>query len=282
MWRSRQSLAFACIDLEQSKENGWKSWTSELFLLCFRANTIALFLDSVSLPCLPPVLIPESRSGWSGNQLVSTSKGLRSRTLVGHCNTRLLRKVLFSNASCSRGFQKFECLKFFRKAREKSVVSPLRVLLLKESAVYGLSGVQRSATPWTVALQASLSMEFSRQEYWSGFAFSAPGNLSNPGIKPESLVSPALASGFFTPLPPGNPERVSYLVLMTAVNMTLVILVWNCHLIRMFSFPPVIFKCHNFQAVVHSLLEDWGEMCGNLQLISQGLQQLNPFQFQAK
>ena len=67
--------------------------------------------------------------------------------------------------------------------------------------------------------------DFSKQEYWSRLPFSSPGDLSNPGIKPESLVSPALASGFFTPLPPGNPERVSYLVLMTAVNMTPVILV---------------------------------------------------------
>ena len=37
-------------------------------------------------------------------------------------------------------------------------------------------------TPWTVVLQASLSMEFSRQEYWSGLPFPSPGNLSDPGI----------------------------------------------------------------------------------------------------
>ena len=40
-----------------------------------------------------------------------------------------------------------------------------------------------SATPWTVACQASLSMGFSRQEYWSGLPFSPPGDLSDPGIK---------------------------------------------------------------------------------------------------
>ena len=39
---------------------------------------------------------------------------------------------------------------------------------------------------------------FSRQEYWSGLPFPPPGDLPNPGIKPRSLVSPALASGFFT------------------------------------------------------------------------------------
>ena len=61
-----------------------------------------------------------------------------------------------------------------------------------------LSCVQLTATPWTVPRQAPLSMEFSRQEYWSGLPFPTPGDLSDPGIEPESLVSPALASGFFT------------------------------------------------------------------------------------
>ena len=37
------------------------------------------------------------------------------------------------------------------------------------------------ATPWTVALQAPLSMRFSRQEYWSGFPFPPPGDIPNPG-----------------------------------------------------------------------------------------------------
>ena len=54
------------------------------------------------------------------------------------------------------------------------------------------------ATPWTAARQAPLSMEFSRQEYWSGLPFSSPEDLPDPGIKPASLRSPALAGGFFT------------------------------------------------------------------------------------
>ena len=53
-------------------------------------------------------------------------------------------------------------------------------------------------TPWTVVCQAPLSREFSRQEYWSGSPFPAPGDLPNPGIEPKSLVFPALAGGFFT------------------------------------------------------------------------------------
>ena len=44
----------------------------------------------------------------------------------------------------------------------------------------------------------SLSMEFSRQGYWSGLPFPPPGDLPNPGIEPMSLGSPALAGGFFT------------------------------------------------------------------------------------
>ena len=54
------------------------------------------------------------------------------------------------------------------------------------------------ATPWTVAHQAPLSMEFFRQEYWSGLPFPTQGDLPDPGIEPMSLTSPALASTFFT------------------------------------------------------------------------------------
>ena len=61
-------------------------------------------------------------------------------------------------------------------------------------------------TPWTVALQASMSMGFSRQEYWSGLPFHLPGDLPDPGIQPVSLLSPALAGGFFTLSHQGSPS----------------------------------------------------------------------------
>ena len=51
------------------------------------------------------------------------------------------------------------------------------------------------ATQWTVAYQTPLSMEFSRQEYYSGLPFPSPGYLPNPGIEPRS---PALKVDFFT------------------------------------------------------------------------------------
>ena len=57
---------------------------------------------------------------------------------------------------------------------------------------------QPFATPWTIAHQAPLSMGFSRQEYWSGLLSPPPRDLPDPGIKPTTLKSPALAGGFFT------------------------------------------------------------------------------------
>ena len=60
------------------------------------------------------------------------------------------------------------------------------------------SHVQLIATPWIVALQTPLSMGFSRQEYWSGLPCHPPGDLPDPQIEPTSLMSLALADGFFT------------------------------------------------------------------------------------
>ena len=60
----------------------------------------------------------------------------------------------------------------------------------------------------TVAHQAPLSMGFSRQEYWSGLPFPSSGDLHDPGIKPKSLTSPALAGRFFTTEPPGKLSNI--------------------------------------------------------------------------
>ena len=58
-----------------------------------------------------------------------------------------------------------------------------------------------SATPWTIAHQASLPMGFPRQEYWSGLPFSSLRDLSDQGIK---LTPPALADGLANKGPPGK------------------------------------------------------------------------------
>ena len=57
------------------------------------------------------------------------------------------------------------------------------------------------ATPWTVASQASLSIGFPRQEYWSGLSFLSPRDLPDPGIKP---MSPALQVDSLPTEPPGK------------------------------------------------------------------------------
>ena len=64
-----------------------------------------------------------------------------------------------------------------------------------------LSHVQLFVTPWTVACQIPPSMEFLREEYWSGFPFPSPGDLLDPGIEP---VSPALQADILPFKPPGS------------------------------------------------------------------------------
>ena len=66
------------------------------------------------------------------------------------------------------------------------------------------SVVSDSVIPWTVACQAHLSMEFSRQEYWNGLLFPSPGDLPNPGIKPKSLP---LQEDSLPSEPPGKPKN---------------------------------------------------------------------------
>ena len=77
--------------------------------------------------------------------------------------------------------------------------------MVKESESVSLSVVSNSATPWTVASQASLSLWFPGQEYWSGLPFPSPGDHLNPGIKPGSR---ALQTHSLQSEPPGNPTPV--------------------------------------------------------------------------
>ena len=64
--------------------------------------------------------------------------------------------------------------------------------------------VRLFAITWTIAYQASLTMEFSRQEYQSGLPFPPPGDLPDPGIEPTSLASQADA---LPSEPPGKPNK---------------------------------------------------------------------------
>ena len=69
--------------------------------------------------------------------------------------------------------------------------------------------VQLFVTPWTIAYQAPQSMEFSRQEYWSGLPFPSPGDLPNTGIEPGS---PALQADALQSEPPGKPNHIYNIV----------------------------------------------------------------------
>ena len=90
---------------------------------------------------------------------------------------------------------------------KKLTIDPKKQVLERSVCVYmyvccavlsRFSRVQLFAAQWTIACQASLSVEFSREEYWSGLPCPPPGDLPEPGIEPASLMSPALAVRFFT------------------------------------------------------------------------------------
>ena len=72
------------------------------------------------------------------------------------------------------------------------------LVYLQYLCVFSHSVLSDSVTPRTVAHQAPLSIEFSRQEYWSWLPLPTLGDLPDPGIEPVSLASPAFAAGFFT------------------------------------------------------------------------------------
>ena len=76
---------------------------------------------------------------------------------------------------------------------------------MKWSEVKSLSHVWLFVTPWTEAYQAPQSVEFFRQEYWSGLPFPSPGDLPNPGIEPGS---PALQADALPSEPPRNPISI--------------------------------------------------------------------------
>ena len=103
-------------------------------------------------------------------------------------------------ASCWKGYFTFLNLNFCKIKEE--------YYLLINSCVGGGSGLvaklyQTLAISWTVAHQAPLSMEFSRQEYWSGLPFPSPGDLPEPGIEP---ASPALQADSLPLSHQGSPK----------------------------------------------------------------------------
>ena len=95
------------------------------------------------------------------------------------------------------------------------------------SEVKWLSCVRLFVTPWTVAYQASQSMGFSRQEYWSGVPFTSPGDLPDPGIEPPSpgrrftlwATREALLSVRFQLLPPASIKNSFQMRLLSQASV---------------------------------------------------------------
>ena len=109
--------------------------------------------------------------------------------------------------------------------------------------VLSCSVVSDSATPWTVAFQAPLFMEFSRQECWSGLPFPSPGDLPDPGIEPGS---PALQADALQSEPPGRfqalgliePKPVQYQCpLYHSASPQTITSHWFYHLTYIFPLP---------------------------------------------
>ena len=95
-----------------------------------------------------------------------------------------------------------------------------------------------------VAHQAPLSMELSRQEYWSGSPFPAPGDHANPGMESLSLASPTLAGWFFTTAPPGKHHGQCRKELVASLNASIpnwllaqFSSVWSLSRVRLFATP---------------------------------------------
>ena len=97
-----------------------------------------------------------------------------------------------------------------KSTQDKNMAAPKGITGLKKEEWFSrtpvrvlscLSRVQLFETPWTVAHQASPSIRFSRQEYWSGLPFPSPGGLPDPGIEPRSPTDTLLYE------PPGKPNN---------------------------------------------------------------------------
>ena len=101
--------------------------------------------------------------------------------------------------SLNPSYQDLSSFPGWRKwAGDRPSLERVRIGIMMMKVKVLVSHVWLFVTPWTVAYQAPLSMEFSRQEYWSGLWCPLPGDLPDLGIRPTSLKSPPVAGGFFT------------------------------------------------------------------------------------
>ena len=173
--------------------------------MCFYINT--LYLNSF-------LLSSEQSCVLSLSQHVEVQRWPNSRSLgqCGHWNGRCLR--VCGNLGSFGCFQTMEfgaegtliCSSWRTKLQQKKGFLIIRytrfTLFISDYKVKSFGHIWLFATPWAVAYQDSLSMGFSRQEYWSELPFPSPGYLPDPGIEPRSPVLQADASPSG---PPGKP-----------------------------------------------------------------------------
>ena len=114
------------------------------------------------------------------------------------------------------------------------------------------SAASNSATPWTVSHWTPLSIEFSRQEYWSGLPFTSPGDLPNSGIKPRS---PALQVYYLPSEPPG--EAPLLLLLSWLLPLGLHIQSIACFLLLFASFISYLVRSLSCVSLLSPTCKDW-------------------------
>ena len=105
--------------------------------------------------------------------------------------------------------------------------TPFYLVLMRSKCCVSCSVISDSATPWTVAPQAPLSMGFSRPEYWSGLPFPSPGDLPDPGTEPMSPLSPALQADSLPTKPLGKPKGGGYIRNEKMIKLKILIAVIN-------------------------------------------------------
>ena len=138
---------------------------------------------------------------WAGNYWQNRAIPMRNTRKIKHNNKKAQRHCRSQPAS-----QSSQSGKRYRQL---------------STAVWKAFLVWLSATPWTIAHQAPLSMGFSRQEYWSGLPCPPPGDLPNPGIETAPPAPPALQTNSSLLRHQGSPSVVSYGYLRYIMEMRL-------------------------------------------------------------
>ena len=148
---------------------------------------------------------------WSIKGSTDTLDFIQTKNIFAKDNVKRMRrqdtdwkKIFTKDTSVKSVIHNTQKLLKFNNKETTGIKNELKTLTdtpPKKVKVKSLSRVQFFATPWTVAHQAPQSMEFSRQEYWSGLPFPSPGYLPNPGIEPGS---PTLQADALQSEPPGK------------------------------------------------------------------------------